>query len=125
MRRTKLILDIRPELHLNASKGPHESFQNMVLRPILKLQHEIIMKSCEEMVLKFDSKFKAFKREERLVIIRQTLSADAHNRRFLLGLVIGMFTYDELVYYFANQKEVQKRVYSMIQSKCEDLSILP
>jgi hypothetical protein len=83
------------------------------------------MKSCEEMVLKFDSKFKAFKREERLVIIRQTLSADAHNRRFLLGLVIGMFTYDELVYYFANQKEVQKRVYSMIQSKCEDLSILP
>ncbi|MCI5055565.1 MAG: glyoxalase [Flavobacteriales bacterium] len=124
MTRSQIIKKIRPKLELDPALKPAEAFQNNVLRPALKFQHEIIISVLKNMINKFDSNFNIYKKEKKLLIIRQIIAVDAHNKRFLLGLIMGMFTSEELDQYFKNQKEINKRTYSLLRKKAEQVLLV-
>ena len=74
-----------------------ETFQNAVLRPILKFQNEWIM----TFILANIGKQNALKNQ-------------------LIGSVIGLLTEEELIFYFTNQSDLNKRIYQMICQRMYD-----
>ena len=106
-------IKIRPKLNLNVSKGDAENFQNQTLRPILKLQNDIIL-------ILFDKQINSYKLS--LPIDQNSLRIEIENfvqknkslNNQLIGVIIGMMENDEVKEYFKNSKEFNKRIIQMI-----------
>jgi len=114
--RSKDVISIRPNLNLdNNQSSDLESFQNITLRSILKLQHPITRS-----LLNHSKHFPALIQK---VNINDRLSLDAFLKKYLtsniklrtkiIGVIVGMMTEEELSYYVENSQELNKRIITM------------
>ncbi len=112
-------LSIRPELNLS-SNIPNEDFQNKTLRPILKLQHDIILllfkSSCKKQKIKIDE----IKKGEFLTSVQTIIKKNTVLRNQLIGLVLGQFTTNEFEVYVSNDSEFNKRILNMTAQRIAD-----
>lgn len=90
---------------------PLESFQNKVLRPILKFQHELLIN-----YFKNHSAYKLLppNPDDRMVVMQNCFNKDIALRNLYLGFIVGMFTADELRFYQQHQTEINKRIIQML-----------
>jgi hypothetical protein len=90
-----------------------ESFQNEVLRPILKLQHELFQFEWSQNPL-----FKAIQSIENPVLQRTQLSnflsknPNINNR--YIGMICGLFTNEEFTFYLSQKSVVDKRIKELL-----------
>lgn len=120
MTRNENMLKLRPEIVLDNTKTSlsEESFQNFTLRPILKLQNDMIITLVNKHLAKFiiDKS-----KEERTKIIESRLAEQVIKQQ-LIGLTIGLFTLEELEFYLENQSSLNKRISQLIvQRVCSQL----
>ena len=111
-------LSIRPELNLT-STIPDEDFQNRTLRPVLKLQHDLILL----LFMQFCSKQKIdlFKDEKKFnSIVNTHIKKNMVLKNQYLGLIIGQFTAEEFTTYVENDSEFNKRIITMIVQRLKD-----
>lgn len=112
-------VSIRPVLNLS-SEINNEDFQNKTLRPILKLQNDILLqvfiRFCENQKIAI---FK-IKNEELYDFIHIILMKNTVLRNQLLGIVMGQFTRNEYVAYSENSLEFNKRIMTMICQRIHD-----
>ena len=91
-----------------------ESFQNEVLRPILKLQNDLFVASfsnyIEENKVDFDSKTV----EAKLSVIDNAIQKDIKFRNEMKGIIIGLFTTEEYKIYTQNATNINKRIKNML-----------
>ena len=91
-----------------------ESFQNEVLRPILKLQNDLFVASfsnyIEENKVDFDSKTV----EAKLSVIDNAIQKDIKFRNEMKGIIIGLFTTEEYMIYTQNATNINKRIKNML-----------
>lgn len=111
-------LSIRPELNLT-STIPNEDFQNRTLRPILKLQHDLILllfiSFCDK------QKIDLYKDEKKFnSIVNTHIGKNMIWKNQYLGLIIGQFTTDEFAIYLENNSEFNKRIITMIGQRLKD-----
>ena len=111
-------ISIRPELNLS-STIPDEDFQNRTLRPILKLQHELILvlfiRFCDK------QKIDLFKDENKFnSIVNTHIKKNMVLKNQYLGLIIGLFTSKEFAIYLENDSEFNKRIITMIGQRLKD-----
>jgi len=97
-----------------------EAFQNAVIRPIIKLQHEIIISHIQ-----FDRNFKTIKNNFTTKEALGKKLKDLFLNRIplknqLLGCIIGMLTVDELRRYHLSSSEYNKRIMAMINQRICD-----
>ena len=111
---------IRPTIHsiiISDNISDMEWFQNEVLRPIIKLQHELII-CCFQHYLK---KHKIFLEEldfaKKTNLIHNLLKSDTQLKKELRGFIIGLFTIEEYKEYIKMYSELNKRVNNMILQK--------
>ncbi len=112
-------LTIRPVLNLS-SKITEENFQNVTLRPVLKLQHNLIISMffhfCNKQKISIaEIKKESFQQEITTIIKKNTVL-----RNQLLGLIIGQFTQEEFLVYKENDSEFNKRILNMIGQRISD-----
>jgi hypothetical protein len=101
---------IRPVLPLDSSAaGEEEAFQNEVLRPILKLQNDVIVAMAEKCRDHYDPEL-----DLRAVLRDRAL------RDQLLGVVVGLFTLQELAFYLTHQRSLDRRIIGMLVKRLED-----
>ena len=112
-------LSIRPVLNLG-SKSIDEDFQNRTLRPILKLQHSIILKVFTHFAHKQKTDVAVFSFEKLEMHVRSVTRKNTVLRNQLLGLIIGQFTEDEFDIYALNDAEFNKRILTMIGQRITD-----
>jgi len=112
-------LSIRPELALSSSIAD-EDFQNKTLRPILKLQHDIIVLLFTSFCKKQKIKITEIKKEEFLGSVQNIIKKNAVLRNQCIGLVIGQFTTDEFTIYIKNESEFNKRILNMTAQRIAD-----
>lgn len=110
---------LRPTLNLS-SNIQEESFQNVTLRPILKLQHNLIimvfLHFCEKQKINISNlKKESFQSEVTKLIKKNTVL-----RNQLIGLVLGQFTEDEFMQYTKEYSEFNKRILTMIGQRIND-----
>lgn len=124
--RTVKILDLRPQLNLEIENSTEiEKFQNLTLRPILKLQHDLFVLQFQYYIKKRKKKFRQMDISDQLKYINHTIKTDNHFKNELIGMVVGLFTLEELDYFRNNDNEIKRRISEMtiqrIQSVVEIL----
>jgi hypothetical protein len=112
---------IRPEVLVEKpAQTEMESFQNETLRPILKMQNELIIDIYQHFLLKRKVPFEGMSIEKRQEWIANSISKDNRLRGILFGSIVGHFTKEEWAF-FANQEgEVRRRMTSLITQRLQD-----
>jgi hypothetical protein len=110
MDRDDALTAIRPVLDLDCSGClALEDFQNEVLRPILKFQNVAIVSLAVALR----------NRQDPPMGMRDALR-DSSLRDKLIGIVIGHLTSDELDFYLAHQKDLNRRIVGMVTERITD-----
>ncbi len=125
MSRNDNLIALRPvidSIDANSSCSEAEQFQNKVLRPIIKFQHELIVVV-----------FNAYLTKKRIDLISDTLEKKTEklitifkNDQFLIaelkGLIVSFFTTLEYHRYQEMKPEINKRIVQIIRARI--LSVL-
>ena len=91
-----------------------EKFQNESLRPILKMQHDLIVLMINEFIKMKKNAFYNLSIERRPDYIKDNLLGDRMVIHELRGIVIGLFTLEETDYYLKNKSTINKRIQSLL-----------
>ncbi len=113
---------IRPVINTfnTEATSPTEQFQNDVLRPIIKYQHDWLMSWAMglpqwKMLCAFNGK-----KEEFFIRINDYFSKQQDKKGIIIGAVAGLMTVEELKIYQATEKEVNKRIIQMVLQRLTD-----
>nr|WP_299382096.1 glyoxalase [Allomuricauda sp.] len=121
--RSEHLLDMRPEIgqgKFHSDTGPDERFQNQTLRPIIKLQNDLIMEVFKNYIRKHKGSFYDLGLEKRLEFIENSIQRDIKFRNSLKGIIIGHFTVEEYKTYILNSSALNKRMMNMVISRIKD-----
>ncbi len=97
-----------------------ESFQNAVIRPILKFQNQLLNLLVLERVKNLNSRFNQLSNEEQEAFILSNVKKDIALRNQLIGIVLAFFTLEEFQVYSLYNKELSKRIVEMIVQRVLD-----
>jgi hypothetical protein len=122
MSRSEIVKQIRPVLAIEntGAKTEVESFQNTVLRPTLKFQHELILSlviSNPQLKANLDVSLPS---DEFLKRLLRILQKDVRLRNQLIGSVIALFTVEELTLYKKYEQDLAKRIIAMAAQRITD-----
>lgn len=113
-------LSIRPTIkNINSieNKSKEEQFQNEVLRPIIKMQHDLLILFFEHQTLKKKVLFAELSNVKKEALIAEIFKNDNQFKIELRGLIIGHFTTEEFLSYLEIRADSNKRIVSMIEER--------
>ena len=99
---------------ITTQSSSDESFQNEVLRPILKLQNDLFIASFINYVSKNKADFYGYTIEKKLSVIENAIQKDSKFRNTMKGMIVGLFTSGEYAIYIKNSSSINKRMMSML-----------
>ena len=120
--RDQQLLDIRPEIssiRISDNMSDDERFQNITLRPIIKLQNELFIEVFRNYIKKHKNVFYELTLERRLRYIENAIQKDIKFRNSLKGMVIGQFTVEEYVVYIKSSSALNKRMMNIVKERLE------
>ena len=103
--RDEYLLHIRPEIpsaKVSENMSDEERFQNATLRPVIKLQHHLLIEAFKNYIKKHKNVFFEISIERRLIYIDNAIHKDQKFRNSLKGMIIGQFTVNEYLTYIKN-----------------------
>jgi len=115
----------RPLLSLKIANSKEEIFQNETLRPILKLQHELIIKLAQEFLKYRNVTWENLREKDPLQWLNINIKRDIPFKHLLIGMVIGQFSKNELDEYLTFQKEMNKRIINMMTERIVSYYVTP
>jgi len=114
------LLQLRPEIptaKIFPSTSTEESFQNETLRPIVKLQDDLMVAVFRNYIRKHKNVFYDLSVEKRLDYIENAIHKDMKFRNSLKGMMIGQFTLDEYEKYIQNSSALNKRMMNIVKEQ--------
>lgn len=121
--RSQKLLQIRPEIpsaKILPDMSDEERFQNATLRPIIKLQNDLLLASFQNYIVKGKNSFYNLDLENRLNFILNAIQKDVKFRNSLKGMIIGQFTLEEYEGYIKNSSALNKRMMNMVIKRLQD-----
>ncbi|ETN95529.1 hypothetical protein SAMN04487906_2626 [Zhouia amylolytica] len=121
--RTKDLLSVRPEIPsalVYDSTSKDERFQNATLRPIIKLQNDLLIEAFKNYANKHKGVFFGLVLERKLRYIENAIQKDIKFRNSLKGMIIGQFTVEEYQCYIENSSALNKRMMNMVVERLKD-----
>jgi len=121
--RNQTLLALRPNIDTitdSLNTKDIESFQNKVLRPILKFQNHLLLHLFVHYARQYKGVFFKLNNQQQLEYIHQSLSTNHSFKSKLIGTVVGLFTTEEYVYYIQNLSALNKRIISMSIQRLQD-----
>ena len=115
----------RPLLSLKKANSEEEIFQNETLRPILKLQHDLIITLAQEFLKSRNITWEKVKEKDPFQWLNINIKRDIPFKNQLIGMVIGQFSKNELDEYLTFQKEMNKRIINMMTERIISHYITP
>ncbi|TDS15017.1 hypothetical protein DFQ03_1651 [Maribacter caenipelagi] len=123
MDRTQKLQSIRPLIasaKIMPNMSDDERFQNETLRPILKLQNDLLLASYQNYINKMKNSFYELKLNKRMGYIANSIQKDIKFRNSLKGMIIGQFTVEEYEIYIKNSSALNKRMMNMVVKRIQD-----
>lgn len=117
------LLKIRPQISsssLTENMSDNERFQNETLRPIIKLQNNLLLAVFKNYIKKHKNYFLELSLEKKLVYIENAIQKDIKFRNSLKGMVIGQFTVEEYNLYIKDSSALNKRMMNMVIERLKD-----
>ena len=121
--RTTQLLQLRPSIQANLDENPENSpghFQNATLRPILKLQNDLLLQMFKHYLQKTKGSFFQLSPPKQLEFIANSIRSDLRLRNMLVGVVIGHFTLEEWEVYSGQEQELTKRITNLLVGRLCD-----
>lgn len=91
-----------------------EFFQNETLRPIMKLQNDLLLAVFQNYIALSKVKFDQFTTEKKHDFVENAVKKDTKFRNTLKGIVIGFFTLEEYNRYSATSSALGKRITNLL-----------
>ncbi len=116
MRDTQLIT-LRPPIPTIIDKNavnPAELFQNRTLRPILKLQNDLLDAIFKNYIIKRKGVFHKLGQPKRVEYIENSIRKDLKFKNLLVGVITGHFTLEEWARFIADERELTKRTTNLL-----------
>jgi len=120
MNRNEELLKLRPKIksiQQDLNTSDLEQFQNVKLRPILKLQHEILLALFQSSWSRNKVPFAELKAEEKRTKLDQLFQKDLSFKNQSIGAVIGMLTVDEYTVYTKDTSAHNRRIITMLKQR--------
>ena len=117
------IARLRPTIQANLNENPENSaghFQNATLRPILKLQNELLLLMFKHYLQKTKGSFFLLAPPKQLEFIANAIRSDLRFRNLLTGVVIGHFTESEWAVFAEQEQELTRRIADMLVQRFSD-----
>lgn len=121
--RDSLLLSMRPEIpsaKITPTMSADECFQNKTLRPVVKLQSDLLLAVFRNYVAKHKNVFYDLTIEQRLDYIENAIQKDIKFRNSLKGIIIGQFTIEEFEIYIKNSSALNKRMMDIVKERLKD-----
>ena len=121
--RSPNLLQIRPQIlsaKVNTSMSFDEQFQNRTLRPIIKLQNQLLVAAFQNYICKLKNKYYELSLENQLGYIENAIQKDIKFRNSLKGMIIGQYTVEEYEIYIKNSSALNKRMMNMVINRLKD-----
>ena len=100
-------------------EGEIENFQNQTIRPILKLQNDLLIRVFDHYLQK--RKTRTDKQEPDF--IQGVIQKNAALRQLLTGLVVGHFTLAEWAFFARHEAELSRRTANLIVQRLQSQSL--
>ncbi|NBB85365.1 MAG: hypothetical protein GVY12_03975 [Bacteroidetes bacterium] len=112
---------LRPDVPVDIDEAqPVERFQHEVLRPLLKLQNDVILQLVDQFVQKYHTDYERRSDTDRRAILRNLLKQDSKLKRLLFGMIAGLFTREEFAFFLAHQGELRRRMVPLLIQRVDD-----
>lgn len=118
--RDQQLRNLRPEIpsaRVHPQMSSEEQFQNATLRPVAKLQNELLLEMFRNYIRKHKNVFYELSLEKRLDYIENAIHKDMKFRNSLKGAMIGQFTIDEYRAYTSNSSALNKRMMNIVKER--------
>lgn len=97
-----------------------EEFQNATLRPIIKLQHDLLMSVFRNYISKHKNVFYELSLQKQIDYIENAIHKDMKFRNSVKGMIIGQFTISEYESYILNSSALNKRMMNIVKERLID-----
>ena len=97
-----------------------QSFENLILRPIIKVQTLLLVEAFKKYVDAHKGVFYQLRPEKKSIYIENSIKKDQKFRNFLKGTIIGMFTLEEYELYKKNSSSLNKRMMNLVYKRLSD-----
>ncbi|MGI4739136.1 MAG: hypothetical protein ACRYG7_28550 [Janthinobacterium lividum] len=115
------LLALRPAIAGQPAAIPTPStvaeFQQQVLRPALKLQHAVLLAVVADFVADYRLPLAGAEPTEVKRLLGELLARNARVRATIAGLVLGLFTTEELAFYREHRSELNRRLLDLAEQR--------
>lgn len=121
--RDQILIDIRPEItsaKILPGTSDEEAFQNKTLRPIIKMQNDILLMAFQNYIGKHKDIYYEYSVEKKIKYIENAVLKDNKLRNSLKGMIIGQFTLDEYETYNLNTSSINRRMMDLVKERLKD-----
>lgn len=118
--RDEVLLELRPTIvsaKVTTGMSSDEIFQNTTLRPVIKLQNDLLLAAFKNYASKHKNVFYDLSIDKRLDYIENAIHKDMKFRNSLKGMVIGQFTLPEYERYIQNSSALNKRMMDLVKER--------
>jgi hypothetical protein len=97
-----------------------ELFQNQTLRPIIKMQHDLLIASFKNYIVKRKIDFSTLTAQKQRSKTKAVFVKDINYKNLTLGFIVGAFSADEYTYYSLSSSELNKRIIQIVTQRVQD-----
>lgn len=117
------LLNARPFIEsalITSNMSNDERFQNQTLRPIIKLQNNLLIAVFKNYVRKYKNVFYDLSVDLKMHYVENAIQKDMKFRNSLKGMIIGQFTIEEYAIYIQNSSALNKRMMNLVIERLKD-----
>jgi hypothetical protein len=117
------LLKARPFIEsalITSNMSDDERFQNQTLRPIIKLQNNLLVAVFKNYVRKYKNVFYDLSVDLKMHYVENAIQKDMKFRNSLKGMLIGQFTVEEYEIYIQNSSALNKRMMNLVIERLKD-----
>lgn len=92
-------------------------FQHQVLRPVLKLQHAVLLATVSDFAHDYHLPLATAAPTEATRLLTELLTRNTRLRATIVGLVVGLLTQPELVFYRQHRAELNRRLLDLAEQR--------
>jgi hypothetical protein len=113
---------VRPVLKnlINSNTSDLERFQNQVIRPIIKMQNNLLTVFFKNYIRNRKIEFNSLKSEDQENKIKTILTKDINFKNILIGSIVGHFDENEIEIYLKSTSELNKRIIQIVKHRLVD-----
>lgn len=111
---------ILPESLVEGNLKEEELFQNMVLRPVIKMQHDILILRVQSYFLSKKVVFHMMDKKKRINAIESAFQNDNPFKKEIQGMILGQLNPEEFKSYLKSERSMNKRIIQMVRNRMLD-----